>query len=100
MDEMRRIINKKAGHEVAHSLSEDNPTQVKEWIPTGSRWLDSIICKGNLAGIPVGKIVEIAGLIIVSKHHNKNNLIKERIGSPSKMASEVTSNPPVSSLQS
>ncbi len=69
MDEMRRIINKKAGHEVAHSLSEDNPTQVKEWIPTGSRWLDSIICKGNLAGIPVGKIVEIAGLEATGKSY-------------------------------
>lgn len=37
-------------------------TDVKDWIPTGSRWLDSIICKGKLAGIPVGKVVEIAGL--------------------------------------
>ena len=59
---VRSIINKKAGHEVAHSLLEDNPTEVKEWISTGSRWLDSIICKGQLAGIPIGKISEIAGL--------------------------------------
>ena len=56
------IINKKAGRQVAHSLMHDNPTQVKDWIPTGSRWLDSIICKGQLAGVPVGKITEIAGL--------------------------------------
>jgi len=62
LGEMRQIINRKAGHEVAHSLSEENPTEVKEWIPTGSRWLDSIICKGQYAGIPVGKITEIAGL--------------------------------------
>ena len=62
IDQMRQLINKKAGIEVAHNLTEDNPTQVKEWIPTGSRWLDSIICRGQLAGIPVGKIVEIAGL--------------------------------------
>jgi recombination protein RecA len=59
---IRKIINKKAGREVAHSLEGDNPTEVKEWIPTGSRWLDSIICKGKLAGIPVGKTSEIAGL--------------------------------------
>jgi len=59
---IRKIINKKAGREVAHSLRDDNPTEVKEWIPTGSRWLDSIICKGKPAGIPVGKITEIAGL--------------------------------------
>ena len=69
MEEMRRIINKKAGHEVAHSLVDENPTEVKEWIPTGSRWLDSIICKGKLAGIPVGKISEIAGLEATGKSY-------------------------------
>ena len=62
LNEMRNLINKKVGVEVAHNLKEDNPTEVKEWIPTGSRWLDSTICRGQLAGIPVGKIVEIAGL--------------------------------------
>jgi len=60
--EMRNLINRKAGTEVAFDLSKDSPTQVKDWIPTGSRWLDSIVCQGQLAGIPVGKIVEIAGL--------------------------------------
>jgi recombination protein RecA len=60
--DMRALINKKAGLNVAHNLSEDNPTAVSEWIPTGSRWLDSIICRGHLGGIPVGKVVEIAGL--------------------------------------
>ena len=68
-DEIRKIVNKKAGHEVAHSLTGENPTEVKEWIPTGSRWLDSIICKGKLAGIPVGKIVEIAGLEATGKSY-------------------------------
>jgi len=60
--DMRALINKKAGVNVAHNLAEDNPTEVNDWIPTGSRWLDSIICRGHLAGIPVGKISEIAGL--------------------------------------
>ena len=60
--EMRSLINKKAGISIAHNLNEENPTEVKEWIPTGSRWLDSIIRRGNLAGIPVGKVIEIAGL--------------------------------------
>ena len=60
--EMKKFINKSVGLDVAHDLREDNPTEVKEWIPTGSRWLDSIICKGKMAGIPVGKITEIAGL--------------------------------------
>ena len=64
---VRSIINKKAGRTVAHTLTEDNPTEVRDWIPTGSRWLDSIICKGRLAGVPVGKITEIAGLEATGK---------------------------------
>ena len=62
MTDIRGMINKRAGMNVAHNLQEANPTEVKEWIPTGSRWLDSITCRGRLAGIPVGKVVEIAGL--------------------------------------
>lgn len=62
LNEMKNLINKKAGANLAHSLVEDNPTEVKDWIPTGSRWLDSMICRGKLSGIPVGKVVEIAGL--------------------------------------
>lgn len=62
VSEMRNLINKKAGAEVGFDLTKDNPTKVKDWIPTGSRWLDSIVCRGRLAGIPVGKVVEIAGL--------------------------------------
>jgi recombination protein RecA len=67
VDEMRNLINKKAGVSVAHDLSEKNPTEVKEWIPTGSRWLDSIIRRGQLAGIPAGKVTEIAGLEATGK---------------------------------
>lgn len=63
IDQMRQLINKKAGMQVAHDLNdENNPTNVTDWISTGSRWLDSMICRGKLAGIPVGKITEIAGL--------------------------------------
>ena len=64
---MRSLINKTSGVNVAHNLREANPTEVKEWIPTGSRWLDSIICKGQSAGIPVGKFTEIAGLEATGK---------------------------------
>ena len=67
LDDVRSLLNKKAGRTIAHNLNEANPTEVREWIATGSRWLDSIICKGNLAGIPVGKIVEIAGLEATGK---------------------------------
>ena len=61
LKEMRKLVNKKAGTEIAFSLAEENPTDVRSWIPTGSRWLDSIICKGKLGGVPLGKVVEIAG---------------------------------------
>ena len=67
--DMRKLINKKAGINVAHNLNEGSPTVVTEWIPTGSRWLDSIICRGQLAGIPVGKIVEVAGLEATGKSY-------------------------------
>lgn len=63
LNALRKSINKRTGMEVAHDLTkEDCPTKVREWIPTGSRWLDSITCRGKRAGIPVGKITEIAGL--------------------------------------
>ena len=67
--DMRKLINKKAGMNVAHNLNEDSPTIVKDWIPTGSRWLDSIVCRGKLAGIPIGKVVEIAGLEATGKSY-------------------------------
>ena len=53
--DLRNLINKTSGMDVAYNLKDENPTEVKEWIPTGSRWLNSIICRGQLAGIPVGK---------------------------------------------
>ena len=67
--DLRSLINKASGMEVAYNLKDENPTEVKEWIPTGSRWLDSIICRGHLAGIPVGKISEIAGLESTGKSY-------------------------------
>ena len=60
--DMRSLINKKAGMVVAHDLSSENPTEVTDWIPTGSTWLNAIICRGKMAGIPVGKLTEIAGM--------------------------------------
>ena len=69
IQQMRDILNKKAGAVVAYSLEESNPTDVDEWIPTGSRWLDSIICKGKISGIPMGKIVELAGLEAAGKSY-------------------------------
>ena len=69
IEEMRKLINKKVGITVAHNLKEENPTEVTEWIRTGSHWLDSIVCRGKLAGIPVGKVTEIAGLESTGKSY-------------------------------
>jgi|TARA_R110002110_G_scaffold37507_7_gene123927 recombination protein RecA len=69
MQDLMSLVNKKAGRNVAHDLTGENPTGVKEWIPTGSRWLDSIVCKGQVAGIPVGKITELAGLQSTGKSY-------------------------------
>ena len=67
---MQKMLNKKAGMNVAHNLTDQNsPTIVKEWVATGSRWLDSIICRGKLAGIPMGKITEVAGLESAGKSY-------------------------------
>jgi recombination protein RecA len=69
MQDLMKLVNKKAGRNVAHDLTGENPTEVKEWIPTGSRWLDSIVCKGKVAGIPVGKVTELAGLESTGKSY-------------------------------
>lgn len=59
--EIHSLINKKAGFNVAFDLNQENPSAVVDWISTGSTWLDSIIAKGKKAGIPVGRICELAG---------------------------------------
>ncbi len=64
--ELRKALNSKLKGAV-YDLREENPTDVKEWIPTGSTWLDGIVCKGKMAGIPVGKIIEIAGIQATGK---------------------------------
>ncbi len=86
IDQMRKLINKKAGQEVAVDLAdESNPTIVKQWIPTGSRWLDSIICRGKIAGVPVGKVTEIAGL----EASGKSYMAAQIAGNAQKMGMDV-----------
>ena len=71
------LINKKAGRDVAFSGEQENPADIKDWIPTGSRWLDSIICQGQLAGIPVGRVTEIAGLESSGKSYMAGQIASE-----------------------
>lgn len=67
--DMKKLINKKAGMDVAFSLADDNPTEVTQFIPTGCKWLDGIIKRGDWGGIPVGKLTEIAGLEATGKSY-------------------------------
>lgn len=64
---MRSTINKAAGHKVTFDLRDESPADVNYWISTGSTWLDAAICRGRMAGIPGGRITEIAGLSSTGK---------------------------------
>ena len=54
----------KTHHRVAYFLdgSEDSPTDVPDWVSTGSTVLDLAISNRPNGGFPVSKIVEITGL--------------------------------------
>lgn len=56
-------LNRDSKEKVAWCLATDidNPTEVKDFIPTGSTLLDYIICNRRNGGIPVGKLTEIVG---------------------------------------
>ena len=67
ISDMKKAINKKLGMEVAYDLNNENPASIKDWIPTGSTILDWMIYPGKTAGIPVGRITELAGLSAAGK---------------------------------
>ncbi len=65
-----RDTNKEAGEKIAFNLAEDSaPTNVKRWIPTGSRQLDYIIANKKGGGYPEGRIIEIQGPQANGKSH-------------------------------
>ena len=76
-DDIMKMINKRAGRKIAFSGDSENPADIKDWISTGSRWLDSIICRGQYAGIPVGRISEIAGLESSGKSYMAGQIARE-----------------------
>jgi len=51
----------KTGRIAWNLASDDNPTDVKEWISTGNTLLDYCISNRRNGGLPVGKLVEILG---------------------------------------
>ena len=54
-------MNKGKGENIAWNLLEPNPTDVKEFISTGSTLLDYIIANRCGGGVPAGKLTEIVG---------------------------------------
>jgi RecA/RadA recombinase len=62
IDQLKKLINKKAGQTVVYDLSEEeNPSEVEEFISTGCRVLDSIICRGKPGGIPQKRVSVLGG---------------------------------------
>ena len=62
---LQTALNKanKDGGKVSYFLDEDdNPSQVNEWVSTGSSLLDLSISNRPHGGLPVGRIVELSGL--------------------------------------
>ena len=64
-DVLATSLNKQfKGYKVAYFLdgSEETPTDLTEWISTGSAMLDLAISNRKYGGIPVGRICELTGL--------------------------------------
>jgi len=62
---LQKALNErqKDGTKVAFFLDEkEDPSNISEWISTGSDILDLAICNRKHCGLPVGRISEINGL--------------------------------------
>lgn len=65
-----KSLNKEHGSKIAYNLSVDeSPTNIKQWIPTGSRQLDYLVANRRGGGIPEGRIIEIFGPPSIGKSH-------------------------------
>jgi recombination protein RecA len=61
---LQRALNKsnKDGSKSSFFLDEDNPSEITEWVSTGSDLLDLAISNKSHGGLPVGRIAELSGL--------------------------------------
>jgi len=62
---LQTAMNKasKDGTKVAYFVDEDdNPSEIKEWVSTGSTLLDLAISNRAHGGLPVGRVTELSGL--------------------------------------
>jgi predicted metal-dependent peptidase len=60
--ELIKQLNREAGDKIAFNLGDDDaPTNVRRWVPTGSKLLDYAISNKRGGGFPEGRIIEIQG---------------------------------------
>lgn len=68
--ELIKQLNREAGDKIAFNLGDDDaPTNVRRWIPTGSKLLDYAISNRRGGGFPEGRIIEIQGPPSSGKSH-------------------------------
>ena len=60
--EIKDEINKSANDEIAFLVSDESPSDVKVFIPTGATMLDICMANRYPGGVPVGRITEFSGL--------------------------------------
>lgn len=65
-----KSLNKDIGNRIAYNLTTDiAPTNIANWVSTGSRLLDYIISNRKNGGLPEGRIIEIFGPPSIGKSH-------------------------------
>lgn len=75
--ELIKQLNKEHSANIAFNLGTGQaPTEIKRWISTGSRQLDSIISNKMYGGFAEGRVVEIQGAASSGKSHITYECIK------------------------
>ena len=59
---LHKSLNEGSSEDIAFLLTQDNPSQIKDWVSTGCDMLDIAISNRPNGGLPVGRIIEITGL--------------------------------------
>lgn len=75
--ELIKQLNKEHGSNIAFNLASDNaPTDIKRWIPSGSKQLDAILSNKLNGGYAEGRIIEVQAQPGIGKSHIAFHLAK------------------------
>ena len=75
--ELIKQLNKEHGSNIAFNLASDEaPTDIKRWIPSGSRQLDFILSNRQFGGYAEGRIIEVQAQPGIGKSHMAFHLAK------------------------